>query len=119
MFSLSDGQMRVLAARTARGFEERMLVHLGRYFPRRVAALGDAGARALIRTGIARAAGHGFVDERDVCRFVDLMVAIGPEFDREAPWAVRLLADRTGDPGIRAVRLHEAGLAHLRRADAA
>jgi hypothetical protein len=95
---IRDAQMKALKNQRAREFKEKTLAHLRRFFPRRCAAAGDDRMLELIEEGIGRAARHGFQAERDVCRFIDLMVAFGARFDEDAQqgWAAEALGARRG-----------------------
>jgi hypothetical protein len=90
MFKIRREQMEAFRAEALRDFEEQMVAHLAAWLPERVAALGEPAVRDLVREGIRRAARHGIVAERDVCKFVDVMLALGPTFDEE-PWALAVL----------------------------
>src|SRR4051812_18248003 len=83
------------AARTK--FEDRVAEHLKRCFPKQCEELGEAGIQNLIDSGIHQAAKHEIILERDVCKFIDLMVAFGRAFDHDPalPWASEILEDET------------------------
>lgn len=72
-----------------------MAAHLRQFFPDDCAELGDARLRDLIHWGIARAAHHGIEVEVDVCRYLDLMMALGQRFDSDPayPWALPILSN--------------------------
>lgn len=74
-------------------FEERMLAHINKHFPAHYSALGEKNCREVVRYGIERASTHGFVSERDVCKFIDLILCFGVEFDTDSkqPWASTIL----------------------------
>lgn len=74
-----------------------MLEHVRGHFPDEFSSLGENGVRDLVRKGISAAAGYGFESQRDVCKYVDLMVCFGPDFDTSGacPWATRILGDET------------------------
>ena len=61
--------------------EDRMMVHLQRFFPQQSAALGESGIRETIRYGIERAESYGIVDEGDVSKYLDLMIVFNQDFD--------------------------------------
>jgi hypothetical protein len=63
------------------GFEARMLARVRANFAERLASLGEAGVRALIREGVARAAEYRLQSEREVCRYIDLMLTFGTDVD--------------------------------------
>jgi hypothetical protein len=97
-------------------FEERAGAHLRRFFPRRCAALGPGGVRALVRAGIERAAAHGVHAERDVCKYIDLMAMLGRDFedDPALPWARRILEDPSAiGAAARVDALYDAALRHV------
>jgi hypothetical protein len=60
-----------------------MMRHLVRIFPEQCEAMGDKAMHRLIRDGIAKAAGYQIVIERHVALFIDLMMGIAPDFDRQ------------------------------------
>jgi hypothetical protein len=88
-------QMSALAKGGATAFEDRMVVHLNKCFPGRCQKLPEVQVRETIRLGIDRAAGYGVSTERDVCKYIDLMMVFGRDFDERAdlPWASRILND--------------------------
>lgn len=97
-------------------FENRMVIHIRKFFPKHYAALEEEKTRQLIQFSIERAATHGIVNERDVCKFTDLMICFGPAFeqDPEHPWAAVILSDsEISTPSGKVDALHDRGLAEL------
>jgi len=92
VFKVRREQMDAYRTAARRDFEDRVVEHVGRCFPDRLATMGEGGVRELIRFGIQRAAGYGIVAERYVCKFIDLMLVFGLEFDTEQGWAMEILA---------------------------
>jgi hypothetical protein len=114
MFKIRTEQKDAFQAEAMLDFEDRMVAHVERCLPERAATLGDVELRARIRLGIERAASVGFVAERDVCRFIDLMLVFGSEFDRNCPWAAEILEGRTADDPLGTIHaLFERGLEQL------
>lgn len=111
MLRIYRNQMSTFQANAVERFTARMVEHLGRFFPREAAALGDAALRALIADGIEEAARHGITTRRETCKYLTLLVAFGRGFDR-LPWASAVLSDPeiTSAPQ-RMARLYEAGIA--------
>jgi len=74
-------------------FEDWMVVHVNRFFPRQSQSAGEDQLRQTIRYGVERAASHGITVKRDVCKYIDLMIVLGRDFDtdRASPWARRIL----------------------------
>lgn len=95
MVSISKTQLGEFSAQARQSFEDRLVRHLQDAFPTRYAELGEFGARAAIRAGCSRAPGYGLRSERNVARFVDLMVTVGADFDSSpaTPWAREILTD--------------------------
>jgi hypothetical protein len=105
-----------LSEAACKNFEDRMLVHLEKFFPQHVTALGEEKTRFLVRFGVERAKTYGIVSERDVCKYIDLMVSLGVEFDTDPklPWASRILNDPSmKSPRFKTDTLFKAGLDHL------
>jgi len=118
MMRIRKEQNNELAKAAVKRFEDFMVVHLNEFFPEHCKALGKDGTREVIREGIERARTYSIVSERDVCKFIDLKVALGRSFDTDPalPWAARILNDKSiPDPRQRLNRLHEMALDYLDR----
>ncbi len=90
-----------------------MLAHLREFFPQPCEELSDEGCREAIEHGIERSASYDIVSEADVCRYIDLMFALGRDFDRDPrwPWAKRILTDpHCPDPTQRLERIYREAL---------
>src|SRR5690242_5578687 len=96
-------------------FTEWMMSHLKRFFPRECKALGDDRLKETIQFGIWRAASYGIGTKRDVCKYIDLVVILGRDFDKDEklPWAGEILKSQT-QPRTKIETLHEAARAHLK-----
>jgi len=115
MLRITHEQVAALSAYSVEQFEKSMLRHLRVEFGEEVAALDDAYLRELIVLGIDRAADHGVVSERDVARYIDLMLVYGAYFDEdpELPWARAILEDDAAeDPTEKMDLLSEVGLVY-------
>jgi len=79
-----------------------MVTHLRESFTKQTELLGETKLREAIRHGIKRAAVYGISIERDVCKYVDLMMVWGPDFDQDQklPWAGQTLRTRN-DPSLK------------------
>ena len=107
MLVIRQEQLDAMRAQRAARFEDRMVTHLRQVWPERWDALGETGARALIRAGIERARGYGMTAEHDVARYIDLMCAVRDDFDtdpRIPPWVAQLLTA----PGLSGARKMDA-----------
>ena len=104
--------MDVLADNAADTFEDKMAAHLNSCFPEQSKAIEETGVRETIRYGVERAGQYGITAQRDVCKYIDLMVVYGRDFDRDPgiPWAASILNDRAlKDPTVKIDTLYEAG----------
>ncbi len=104
MFKVRREQMDAYREAALRDFEDRVVRHVGRCLPDRLATMGEGAVREVIRLGIQRAEGYGIVAERHVCKFIDLMLVFGVSFDEDRGWAQEILAAK-GDPSTRMRRL--------------
>ncbi len=102
MLIIRREQMEVLGAYMRQSFEDRMVRHLAQSFPVQFKKLvpspgGEEGVRALIRRGIENAASYDITSERDVGRFIEVMVAVHPQFDalKELDWARQILGENS------------------------
>lgn len=98
-------------------FEDWMLDHLHRFFPKQSERAGVAELRSTIRYGIEQAAAYGITTRRDVCKYIDVMLLLGRDFegDRRYPWAAQILSSPAGQEAkMRAIVDSAASaLAHL------
>lgn len=117
MLTISWKQMAVFAEVETQKFVDRMVVHLHKFFPKQCEAMGEPQLWETIGYGIKRAAAYGITAERDVYKYVDLMVVFGPDFDTDKrfPWAGEAL--RTQNSSARKMQaLHQAARKYLKRA---
>lgn len=101
-----------------RNFEDWMVVHLNKFFPNHCEALGDSGVREAIQYGTQQAESYDIVTERDVCKYIDLMFALGRDFDTDPDfaWAHEILHDETIEDGRERIdQLCRAAITHLDR----
>jgi hypothetical protein len=72
-----------------------MIEHIAKFFPKQFAEIGEPRMRETIQYGIKRAESYGIVAERDACKYIDLMVVFGRDFDRDPalPWVRDVLHD--------------------------
>ena len=113
MLTLSPKHMQVFSEAALEGFEDRVLAHLHKCFPKQCKALGETELRETIRYGIKRAAKYGIIAERDVCKYTDVMVVLGRDFDKdsELPWASAILSDETlQQPTAKIERLYQVAM---------
>ena len=114
MLTIRREQLKVFSQADEAKFEAWMLAHLNNFFPRQCAALGGTKLRETIKEGIKRAAAYEIVAKSDVCKYIDLMVVFGRDFDSDKrfPWAAEILKKRK-NPSARIQALFEAAQKHL------
>lgn len=88
--------MTAMSASRADTFTAKMQAHLHRCFPAECAQLGEPGVGETIRYGMDRAGSYGITTAREVCTYIDLMMALGRDFDRDEqlPWASSILKSK-------------------------
>ena len=102
-------QMQALEEARRPEFENHMVAHLRAWSPLHSEALGEAGIRALIEAGMARAQTHGFTRRGPVQFYIEAMILLGAEFDTDPqyPWPGAILRDPSiSDQTERADRIH-------------
>jgi hypothetical protein len=116
MLEIRQEQIERLSEAASKNFEDRMLVRLEKFFPQHFTALGEEKTRFLVQFGVERAKTYSIASERDVCKYIDLMVSFGVEFDTDPklPWASQILNDPSlKNPRLKTDTLFKAGLDHL------
>ena len=94
MLIIRQRQLDIFREEQSTRFENAVLTHLERCFPSKLESMGEARARHLIRLGIDRARKYGFTTQRLVCKFIDLLLVLGADFDTNLPWAATTLAEK-------------------------
>jgi hypothetical protein len=119
MLAIRKKQLDALSTVQRISFDNRMLTHLKKFFPAQYDGLGDERALDAVHYGIARAATYGMTSERDVCKYIDLMFALGRDFDTDPrfDWAQPILTNPgLPDPSARIELLYDAALTRIREA---
>jgi len=110
MLNIRHDQSEVFSEVALEDFYKNMEVHLEKFFPEQCAEMESGDLRDFIRDGIRLAGKYDIVSERDVSKFLDLMMSFGEEFD-ELPWAQEILLDPTHNhAGFKTDTLFEAGV---------
>jgi len=115
MLRIRPEQLAALSQADVERFEEWATAHLMKFFPQQCGRMDAQQLRDLIRYGVRRSAAYGVTSKQDVCRYIDLMVALGRDYDKDdrLPWAREIL-QRTSNPGPKIQSLHRRAIAHLR-----
>ena len=116
MLTIRKAQMQALGRAAMQEFEKDMLQHLRQFFPDECAALGSKALREHTRHAIARAKEYGLTSERDLCKYLNLTMIYGRDFDTdpELEWMRDFLIDPdVSDPSERMRRLYAESLHRL------
>jgi hypothetical protein len=115
MLIIRKEQVAVFGPVGKKAFEDRMIAHLKRAFPEQVESLGEPKLRETIQFGTQRAASYRIASERDVCKYIDLMIFYGRDFDKDLklPWAQSILQNQNiRNPNTKIERLYTAAQKH-------
>src|SRR5579862_4235129 len=107
---IRQAQMDIFAAAARERFMSEMVDHVKTYFPSLHKKLGDAGLRDTLTETVRKAKTYGFSTRRDVCKFINVAMMFGPDFDRSLPLFPTILAGPE-HPSVKARRLSETSLA--------
>ena len=116
MLTIRKQQLAVFGPLGKKSFEDRMSIHLNKSFPGQCQALGEGKLLDTVQYGTQRAASYHIVCERDVCKYIDLMILFGCDFDKDVnlPWAQSVLCNHAfRDPAVKIDRLLKAAKRHL------
>ncbi len=92
-------QLEVFENHARAELERRAIAHVSEFFPKEIAELGSDITRRLVHDGIRRAQAFRFVTEGNICKYVDLLVVLGSDFDTRFEWARNILAEgNSSDP---------------------
>jgi hypothetical protein len=83
MLTIRDAQMQAFGAMMLDSFVDRTVARVAREHPARYEAMGPDATRALVRQGIARAKTYTIEETGAVGAFIDLMVTLHPEFEKQ------------------------------------
>jgi len=115
MLVIRDEQMCALKAHMSEQFENRMVRHVREFFPEDFNALGEDKVRMEIRYGIDRANSYEITLEYDVCGYINLMFALGRDYDVDPSlrWAAQILNNAKLSGSSKLDRLYEEAEKHL------
>jgi hypothetical protein len=123
MLRIRTEQLESLRAPALDDFIDEMMLHVHEYFPKESMELGLEAVRERIEDGIKKAEGHGVTSPRGVCKYINMMMTFGPDFDRHpdtAPWVRPILDDpEVPDGTARMDILSEKALEMLEEAEGA
>ncbi|MGH9631059.1 MAG: hypothetical protein ACRD7E_22355 [Bryobacteraceae bacterium] len=98
-----------------RNFEEGMVAHLNKFFPKHGKLLGEDQLRTVIKQGWQNANQHNLTAERSIRMYIELMCLLGSGFDQDpqTPWAADILQGNPMAPQAERIdRLYKQGWQH-------
>ena len=97
MLVIRQEQIKTFEQAAIKRFENNLLKHVEEFFPLQCQILGETQTRQILRYGIEQAENYGFISERDVCLYVNLMFLLGSDFDKDMqlPRVSAILEDKT------------------------
>jgi hypothetical protein len=111
MLTIRKEQLAVFGPVGKNAFEARVVAHIKKVFPEQSQTLGEPKLQETIQYGTQRAAAHRIISERDVCKYIDLMILYGRDFDKDPnlPWVQSVLQNPAiRDPASKIERLYKA-----------
>jgi hypothetical protein len=93
MLHIRKEQMEVLDAYMLERFIEKMLVHVHEVFPEETKDKDKQEMRDLVEEGVKRASDYEITEEPQVALFIDLMLGLGRDFEKQTSntWILRIL----------------------------
>lgn len=83
MLAIRKEQLVVFGPLGKKAFEDGMIVHLKKALPEQSQTLDEPKLRETVQYGAQRAAARRILSERDVCKYIDLMILYGRNFDKD------------------------------------
>jgi len=116
MLKIRKTQYEELGKVTLKQFEDEMVSHLKKFFPKYYEIYSEPLIRQVIQYGIERAKIYGFLTKRDTPLYIDLMLLLGSHFDEDGqyPWSRQILSDKAiEDPIAKADQLYDRAVKFL------
>ena len=93
MLKIRKEQMEVHDANMLELFIKKMIIHLYDVFPEETKDMDKQKMRVFVEDGVKRASDYEITEEPQVALFIDLMMAMGPDFEKQKSnnWILRIL----------------------------
>jgi hypothetical protein len=101
MLKIREAQLSAIQRVRREQFQEWLARHLRERLPNKTSALDDPALADFVRRGHARAEAFGLTRGSSICMFVDLLMALGEDFDKEGTIKERLASTAIVDPNDR------------------
>jgi hypothetical protein len=116
MLVIRQSQLKALGSVSRSEFEIQLVRHFVRFYPRECRLAGNSQVQKLAGMGIERAFRHGYLSQREASLYVNLMIILGCDFDRDPqiPWAARQIDDERIRGRFRRIqRVHQSAIRYL------
>jgi hypothetical protein len=96
MLTITNKQMEAFSAYMMDSFIKKVKNHLRQKFPVSTDQMTDDTLHDIITQGIEKAAGYNIVERDDVLPFIEYMISLGKDFDKnpDQNWALKILKIR-------------------------
>jgi hypothetical protein len=116
MLKIRKEQYEDLGKISLKRFEDSMVEHVKKFFPKYYEIYEEPLIRKVIRYAVDRAESYDLITERDVCLYINLMFLLGSNFDTDLQltWAGVILNDEKIVVAFTRIdRLHDEGMEYL------
>ncbi len=93
MLIIKKEQVKMFEDAAKQAFEDRMVMHLNRYFPEQCAKIGEKGVRDSISEAVKRTQELGLYMEYDIERYLNHMYALGFDFEKRYSYVQEIFSD--------------------------
>ncbi|HUY13835.1 MAG TPA: hypothetical protein VMX16_09430 [Terriglobia bacterium] len=107
MLAIRPDQLQKFSEAAVKRFEDQMVIHLNKFFPKQCKAAGETKLRETIQYGVKRATAYRITRSSDVCKYIDLMLVFGRDFDQspQQAWAGEILDSKSVKGPVRRMAL--------------
>jgi hypothetical protein len=113
MLTIRKEQIRVFDEMAMKQFIESMVIHVKKHFPEESKLMDDEQLKNHVRNVISTGKKYELVSERDICKYLNLSMHFGKDFDKnpENEWMITMLMDGSEpNPSIRINKLYKEAL---------
>jgi hypothetical protein len=115
MLVIRRPQVDILAIPHEQRLRDRLQHHLREQFPDQCTRL-EGSLEDVVEAELVKARGYGLRSERDLCKYLNLVIVFGTEFD-QTPWASRVLSRADRGPTLRINQLYGDALDRIGNTD--
>jgi hypothetical protein len=116
MLTIRKEQIKVFEEVAMKQFIDDMVIHVKKYFSKESGQMSDEQLRNHIIGIIPKAKKYGLDSERDLCKYLNLSIIFGKDFDidPELVWMAKMLTDYTeSNSSLRLNRLYKEAMRRI------